>query len=94
MFDYENIFGPYSEGEKRIYFIEHFRVNMQFALQKALNDNKVTRNELAKRLEKTRTYVDHTYFRYSANPSLIMLAKAFAAIEQEIEFKLVEKEKK
>jgi len=89
MFFHENIFGPYNEAEKKIYFIEQFRVDMQFTLQRALNDNKITRNELAKRLGKTRTYVDHTYFRNSANPSLIMLAKAFAAIEQEIKFTLL-----
>jgi len=94
MFNHENIFGPYNEGEKRLYAIEAFRAGMQYMLQKAMNDNNITRDELAKRLGKTRTYVDRTYFRDCANPSLIMLAKAFAAIDQEVEFKLVEKEKK
>lgn len=82
------MFGPKNKVEENIYLIEGFRVDMQFALQRALNDKKISRDDLAKRLGKTRTYVDHTYFRFSANPSLIMLAKAFAAIEQRVDFTL------
>jgi transcriptional regulator with XRE-family HTH domain len=85
-----NIFGPKNEAERKAFAIEAFRVDMQMALHRALMQKGVTRAELGMRLGgKDRKYVTKTYFRDCANPSLIMLAKAFAAIRQPVDFALV-----
>lgn len=75
-------FGPRNEDEKQIFAIEGFRVDLQYAVQKLMKAQGVSRGEIARRLNISTKDISK-FFLPTANPTAQTIAKLFFALNHE-----------
>lgn len=74
--------GPRNDAEKEVFAVEGFRVDVQYLIQKLMNDRGVSHTELARKLSISDAEV-HEIFSDECNLNIRMLARIFHALDDE-----------
>ena len=76
-------FGPKNRNEREIFAIENLRADLQYTLHNVMREKKVSRKELAKRLNCSQANVTQL-LGDDANPTVETIARIFLALQDEI----------